>query len=299
MAHLKTVLIVGGSGFVGSHLARRLREKHKVYSVHFQNSLRLEGVPSFPMRNRDENWVRRMMYALAPNVVIYCAGQNRTEWADKHEREAEGALTAGAAQVLKAVNLFQPQFIYVSSAYIFDGSRVGNYHEPDVTVPGTLLGKLLVSAENMVRGGSLNYNIVRCSPLLGRGTGNRDTFLDHLRISLGQGRRIELSAHELHSFGTIYGLGDMIEKLIEGGHRNKIFHLGGITKLSHYGLGREFALRFGMNPELVAPLRPAHDNQPIQDFSLNCTAAVNALKIKPLLLQECFDLIEEKLVTGP
>ena len=34
------------------------------------------------------------------------------------------------------------------------------------------------------------------------------------------------------------------------------------------------------------------------DYSLNSTLAVEQLKIKPFLLEESFDLIEKKLVTG-
>jgi hypothetical protein len=69
-------------------------------------------------------------------------------------------------------------------------------------------------------------------------------------------------------------------------------------------VGRQFAERFGYDPGLVIPgqsrrrtLSRIDDSEArVRDYSLNATQLVETLKVKPLLLEESFDLIEKELV---
>lgn len=135
--------------------------------------------------------------------------------------------------------------------------------------------------------------IIRSSPLIGRGNGLHTSFFDRIRLALDRGERFELPSHELHSFAPVSGLSDIITRLVEGGVRNRVLHYGGLTKLSQYEWAVCFAKRFGYNSELIVPARAS---TPKRDFSLNSSQAIDLLKIKPLLLEESFDLIDQELI---
>lgn len=303
MATAKAVLIVGGSGFVGTHLALRLRERFKVYATFHRHPIRMPGVTFIPMNVTNRNWVKRVVYTIRPEVVVYAAGSNGLEAAEEAGRDTDIIHTGGTATVSTSAELFQPRFIYLSNCYAFDGQK-GNYREQDTILPSTTLGKAKVGGENFIRGKALNYAIVRSSPVFGRGNGHVLSFLDRLRLSLIRGQRIDLSEQELYSYAPVTGLVELIERLIDGGVRNKVVHYGGLTKISPLDFGRAFAERFGFDPLLVQPTQIVRRKSSrgmvaqlqLHDFSLNASFAKETLKIQPLLLEESFDLIEKQLV---
>ncbi|MCM2276893.1 MAG: sugar nucleotide-binding protein [Oligoflexia bacterium] len=300
MAITKAVLIVGGSGFVGTHLAIHLRERYKVFATYNENPVRIPGVTLLPVNLGNRNHLKRVVYTIRPEAVIYAAGSNDVDWAEANPREAESLHTSGAASVSNVAEIFQPKFIYLSNCYPFDGTR-GNYHEGDTVLPVTALGKAKVGGENYIRGKALSYVIIRSSPLLARGNGIHLSFLDRLRMKLAARERIEVAESELHSFAAIDGLLEMIDRVLDSGLRNKTLHYGGRTKLSLYELSRLFAGRFGYDPELILAKKhtsgtTSNYELPRLDYSLNSTQTYEMLKIEPLLLEQSFDLIEKKLV---
>lgn len=294
MRRTRAVLIIGGSGFIGSRLALKLRDTYKVYATYRHHPIQIPGVTMLPLSTENRNWVRRVLFITKPDVIVYLAGGYDVGWAEKNARLSERAHTSGAATVVNAANL-QPKFIYVSSSYLFEGSR-GNYHESDTILPANQLGKSQLGGENIVRGKSVNYIILRSSPVFGRSSGVNLSFLDHLRMRLNTGQRTELPTHEFHSFAPVEGLLEAIAKLAESGVRNKIFHYGGLTKVNHYEFGRAFAEKFGYDPELIRARQLPKANKfmvdEVFDYSLNSTQLSELLKIKPLLLEQSFDLIQ-------
>lgn len=291
MRRTRAVLIVGGSGFIGSHLAATLREGYKVFATFTSHPMRMKGVSYIPFNAFDRDWMKRVMFRISPDVIFYMAGTDSVSWSEKNPRDSERIHVSGAATVLTAAEILQPKFIYLSNSYVFDGNK-GNYHESDVVLPATNLGKSKVGGENFVRGRSINYIVVRPSPVYGRGNGKHFSFLDQLRFNLELGRRVEMPTDELHSFCPVYGLTSFLARLVESGPRNSILHYGGLTKVTYYEFARRYAMRFGYDASLVVPMAaPAQE----ADFSLNTSFVSNGLKIQPLLLEEGFDLLEKKL----
>ncbi|HUP57022.1 MAG TPA: hypothetical protein VM598_06190, partial [Bdellovibrionota bacterium] len=105
-----------------------------------------------------------------------------------------------------------------------------------------------------------------------------------------------------YSFAAVDGLCELVSTVIATGLRNRILHYGGLTKVTPFELGRALARRFGYDPNLVVPGGGFGDaegrEEHLLDYSLNCTQMVETLKLKPLLLEESFDLIEKQLVAG-
>ncbi len=309
----KAILIVGGSGTLGTQLALKLRHAHRVYSTYLTKPIRIDGVTSLPLNLGDRTWCKRLLYTLHPEVIIYCAGNSDPAYAAAHERLADLAHSAGPSSMLATTDYGAPKFIYLSSAYVFDGGR-GNYHENDVVLPSSALGKFKVGGENFIRGKSVNYIIVRPSPVIVRGNGYSQTFFDRLIHALSHRESLSLPSSDLYSFTHISTLVELIARLVDAGIRNKTIHCSGLTRASYFDFGQLFAQRFGFDPSLLVASgaavpgvsggyqggKSAISSAGVQhlDFSLNCSQAAETLKLKPLLLEECFDLIEQDLVGG-
>lgn len=298
MPYTKSILIVGGSGFLGTHLCLRLRQGHsKVFATYFAHHNRIPGVTYIPCNIENRNWVKKLISTTQPDVIVYLAGKNDYSWAEKNVKQAETVHSSGPATLANMAEILQPRFIFVSNSYVFDGSR-GNYHEVDTVSPNSALGRMKLGGENVVKSKSLNYIILRSSPLIGRGNGLNLSFLDRLRMNLDRNMRAECSVNELHSYAPVEGLIEVIQLLIDSGIKNRVFHYGGLTKVSYFDFAKGFAKKFGYDEKLVIPKsRGTTDEQTLTDFSLNSTPLVEILKIKPFLLEECFDLIQKKLIS--
>ena len=300
-ASSKNILIVGGSGYLGMGLCRHLRSRFRVYATYRTHPFQMDGVISMRMNLGDFDQARKLVNLSKPDVIIFAGGKGDLpeQLSSDDQRTLEAMETGGTATLLNVSQIYQPRFIYLSTSRVFDGGR-GNYRETDTIIAHDDVGKAKAAAENIVRGKSVSWNIVRMSELIGRGNGHRPSLLDRIRWNLPAGRRIELDHSTLHGFATTHSFQGFIEKLIESGPRNKILHFGGGTKVTAYELGRAIASKFGMNADRITPKSAlTGPRQEIQDLSLNCSAMVDSLKLKPLLLEESLDLIEKDLIPHP
>ncbi len=293
---IRSVLIVGGSGFVGTHLAQRLRDGYKVFATYYTNRISIPGVTCLPMNVDNRTMAKSVVQMSKPDFVIYAPGLSSFGKKPHEYTELERVFSKGAATLLNVAEMSQPKFIYLSTSEVFDGDR-GNYHENEPALPANPHGKAKAAGENFVRGRSLHSIIIRSSPVFGRGNSLNLSFLDRIRMQLDRGKQVELPENEIHSFAPVEGLADLISEIIaHPAFRNRSVHYGGLTKMSWAEFGRSFARRFGYDPKLIVPTNVARDRKEFLDYSLNSTQAVEQLKIKPLLLQESFDLIEKKLI---
>ena len=298
---IQTVMIIGGSGFLGTQLALSLREKYKVFATYHSRPYSLPGVTYVPLILDNKNWIKRLMYTTKPDVILYALGSNSLAHSEKYPKLSESLHSIGPASLTSIHEIASPRFIFLSSPYVFDGLK-GNYGETDPTAPQTRLGKFKLGGENMSKSKFINFLIIRSSPLYGRGTPWNPSYLDYLRMSLTKGKTVEASSQEIHSFAPITHFCDFIHQVIESEARGKIIHYGGLTKLSTFEFAREFAKRFKFDPALVLPKKTlphmtGTQDELTYDFSVNSSRAVQTLKIKPLLLEQGFDLIEQDLIS--
>ncbi len=284
------VVIVGGNGFLGSHLARSLRKRARVVVTYAKNQVPLEGVLSLPIDVRDVGGMRKIIYAQKPDAVIYLAGSEDPEWVDKNPKMADKVFVSGVGDVLHAAEIMSAKFLYVSGSNVFDGTR-GNYLESDHISPMNLLGKLKASGETLVRGRSNSASILRLSPLVGSSHPWRPSLFDRLRKALESGTKFELRDDEYQSWASVSSAVAAIEAMIDRAPKSALYHFGGLTRLTPLEIGQLFARELGYSEEIIAKLL-VPKKRVIQkgmihlpegekfDYSLNSSAIIRALEVK-------------------
>jgi len=301
---VKTVLIIGGSGFVGSHLALKLREHYKVFITYKENPIFFEGITSYKANAAERVEMQRVIFTSTPNIVIFCAGNNKLPPPGLKQKEIENfnrwidyVHAGGPSTVLDVSNVLKPKFIYISNWFVFEGKR-GNYKETDTTVTSNALGRAKLNAENYIRGKSLDFVSIRSSPLYGVGPVKHPSELDQFIQVISSGKRFEVEDTEIHSFAPIDAFTDFVAQIINLPPGKKNYHFGGLTKIDKYSFYMRFAERFGLDKKLIQKKERKDYVVEPSDYSLNVSKIINELNIKPLLLEEGFDLLEKKLIAS-
>jgi dTDP-4-dehydrorhamnose reductase len=294
---VKSILVVGGSGFVGSHLARHLSAEYKVVTTHFRHAQKIPGTTDLPLSVAKLDWIKELLFTVQPDIILYAAGRNILEWTEdpKNAKALDLAHAAGPAALLSASQILGSRFVYLSTPLVFDGTR-GNYHESDIMIPSTALGKAKVNGENSIRSRALNFLVLRSTPLLGRGPATNPSFLDQWLGSWGRGNPVTAQDGVRHNYATIENFCAWVSRCLESPTKNRILHFGGLSRTSEYELALQIAQRLKVPGELVQ--RKSTPTDARADYSLNFTQSVKALEIEPLLLKQSLDLLEQHLLVA-
>ncbi len=286
------VLIVGGNGFLGSHLARSLRKQARVITTYLKNRVPIEGVLSLPIDLRDSNGMKRILNANKPDVVIFLGGPEDSAWVDAHAKIAEKVFSAGASDVLHLSEMISARFIYVSNTSVFDGTR-GNYKETDNVSPMTLLGKLKAGGENAVRSRATNGVVLRLSPLVGSAHPWRPSQFDRLRAALQAETPLEFSDEEYHSWLTVSDAVAGITAAVHRAPKGATLHVGGLTRMTSFELAKLYAKSHGFSETFVKAKKKVITKGMIIlpegekfDFSLNSTEMMRATDFSPSSIED-------------
>lgn len=287
---MRSVLIVGGNGFIGSTLARELKDSYAVTCTHQGPYTPIRGVQWIRLAAlNDKNVCKAVVNKVSPEVVIYCAGSNDLLGAEQNVPKTQLAHSNGVNNVFATSDTLKAKFIYLSSDYVFSGVD-GNYSETSTAIPAFQLGKAKLGAENFLRSRSLNYAIIRCAPLLGRGTLEHPSFVDQLRESALRKKKVKLPSKVMHNPVHVAMLARAIRRVIDLDIRNKILHIGGLSKVSTSELAQNVVARLGLDPATVEISDSASNALP-SDYSLNFTETLAIVEAEPLFLEQSLDLL--------
>jgi dTDP-4-dehydrorhamnose reductase len=99
---------------------------------------------------RDEAAVHAAVHAFAPDVVVHAAAYTDVDGAEAHPEVAEAVNVRGTRNVVRAVRGTHTTLVYISSDYIFDGTKGAPYVESDAANPLGVYGRTKLEGEQAV-----------------------------------------------------------------------------------------------------------------------------------------------------
>ena len=234
------VLILGGSGFVGSNLVRYYSRKYSVcftyYTTPRPESRNLPAAMRLDIR--DESAVEQLLFEMEPAVVINAAGIKDVRACEAHPDMAMAVNGEGARNVARACQRTGAWCVYLSTDLVFRCDD-GPYCETDTPLPSTAYGQSKLSGEEMTQREALESTVCRSGGLYGRSS----PLLSWLAAELGAGHRVDAFTDVVNTPTYCINLAEMIEAAVLR-RLSGVFHMSGPDRVSRYNLFQVFARTF-------------------------------------------------------
>lgn len=114
----------------------------------------------------DETQVERIIWQEKPNIIFHCAAYTAVDQAEEERKKCFDINVNGTKYLTESASRVGAKIIYISTDYVFDGSKRGEYDIDDSTVPINYYGKTKYLGEEAVRN-YYNHIIVRISWVFG------------------------------------------------------------------------------------------------------------------------------------
>ena len=156
---MSKILITGAHGQLGTELCHVLDERGLDYDAFGSKELDITN----------DKQVRTKFNQLKPQVVFHCAAYTAVDKAEDEGKEQNWLVNAtGTENVAKAAQEIGATLVYISTDYVFDGTKQGEYQVDDPTHPMNEYGKAKLAGEQAVQQIMDKYYIIRTSWVFGQ-----------------------------------------------------------------------------------------------------------------------------------
>ena len=150
------VLVIGATGLLG----KVLLEEWTVGDV-------LRGVGSRDVDIRDQSQLSPLFEQCRPEWTVLAAAYTDVDGCEKDQERAHQVNCAGALNVARAARDARSKLLFVSTDYVFDGSKHIPYETEDAVCPINVYGRSKTEAEKSIREILPSCCILRTSWLFG------------------------------------------------------------------------------------------------------------------------------------
>ena len=248
------VLVTGGTGLLGYLVTRLLMERSfKVYATYHEKAPPDLEVSWVRLDLEDLDSIARVVEDAKPSIVIHTAAYTDVDGCEVNKEKAYRVnylATAALAKASKDAELF----IYISTDYVFDGSR-GMYRESDVPAPLNYYGLSKLLGEVAVTSILRNSVVVRVSGLYGYSPTGKKNFGVIAFEKLSRGEPVEAFVDQWLSPTYVKFLAEKLVKLVDA-RITGVIHIAG-ERLSRYEFATILAEILGVGKDLVKPKKLA------------------------------------------
>jgi dTDP-4-dehydrorhamnose reductase len=238
------VLVTGAAGQLGTELVEVFeRGGHEVV-----------GTTHATLDISQPTAVEECVAAVKPNFIVHAAAWTAVDACESDEAKAFAVNGTATASFVSAAEKVGARIAYVSTDYVFDGSKKSPYVETDTVNPQSVYGASKLAGEQALRPVDLT---VRISWVCGFHGANMVKTI--LRIAAAQPELTFVNDQVGHPTFADDAAG-MIATLVEH-EQEGIFHVTNQGAVSWHGFAQEVLRAAGLDPSRGLPVAPA-DLQP-------------------------------------
>jgi dTDP-4-dehydrorhamnose reductase len=260
------VFIVGVSGLLGYHLARRLQPNFLVSGAYFEHRVFIPNAQLYPVSLKSLELLETIVRMQEPDILINCMGITDRRTVVEQFKLSDNINVLLPVSLAVLASKIKAQFIQIGCADVYEGSK-GNYSEEDnqYTLDDPI-GKQKITAASYIRAQTIESTILRVGCVMGIGHPYRLSAFDKLRVKSARGDALTASKKKKHSYISTRSFANAMHVLLSapftGKHRT--FNIGGAA-LTEYDFLKSWLKVIGKDS--VSVKTPEEDRP--HDISLN------------------------------
>ena len=248
------ILITGALGQLGRELLE-VFDADGAHEIVATDAVATDADPASPLDITDRDAVLAAVTATEPDQIVHPAAMTAVDRCEDEVDLAYRINAIGTRNVAEAARRVGARVLYVSTDYVFDGTKDSPYLEWDQTNPQSVYGASKLAGERELDPGS---TIVRTSWVCGRYGQNMVKTI--LRVAESNPELAFVDDQRGHpTFAS--DLATMIHRLVSD-RRPGLFHVTNQGAVSWYEFARAVLEAAGEDPERVRPITTADLDPP-------------------------------------
>ena len=243
------IAVIGSSGQLGSDLIEVFRREPSFEVIPLS---RAECDCTKP------DQVRQVLQQYRPDTVINCAAYVRVDDCEDHPLEAFELNAIGALHIARACAERHARCVYISTDYVFEGTKPTAYFEDDAASPVNVYGASKLAGEQLVRQAAARSLIVRMASLFGKrgARGKGGNFVETIIAKSKAGEPLtvvnDVYMSPTYARDAASGLVDLVKAEMDG-----VIHLTNEGACTWYEFATQILRRAGIN----ASIRPVSSEE--------------------------------------
>ncbi len=252
---MASLLIVGGSGLVGSKVAAAARARgDRVVATTRGAPPRIPGVEFVELAKEDVDAGRALLRKVHPDAVVDTAAMHNVDKCEE-DRDLAWRINAGSTGALaQTATDLGARYLFISTDFVFDGAK-GGYREADVARPVNVYGETKLQGEHAVLAASPEHLVVRPSVIYGWDD-TRLNFATWMMTQVREGKSVNIVTDWIGSPTLADSLAEACLRLLDA-KDGGVYHLAGKDALSRYDFAMRLAKAFHLDTSLVKAVNSA------------------------------------------
>jgi len=214
---LKSILILGGSGFIGNTLYKELSPYFKTFGT-YNTAIRFKNNNHFYLYNIEKGGLKEILNQVKPKLVISALRGNFSAQLDAHSK------------LFSYVRSHNCRVMFLSSANVFDSFRHYPSYEYDKTLSESIYGHFKIKIENQLMHLPVGKFVIVRLPMVFGINAPRTQEID---TAIKERTAIEVFPNTIINVNSDVRLSQQIHYLINH-KKTGIYHLGSTDLISHF-----------------------------------------------------------------
>lgn len=268
------ILLLGGSGMLGSDCKEALNHEHEILSP------ASDEVDIVSWDGVIEN-----IHKLAPEFIINCAGFTDVDACETEEFVVRKVNVEGPRNLAQGSARFNCGIVHISSDYVFDGKKVipQPYFEDDAPNPLSAYGVSKMESETAVRENSPRFIIIRTGWLYGIHGDNFITAILHKALH-EKVKSLKVATDQVGSPTWTYRLAQQIDELLKADGRGT-YHATAEGHCTRFEFARHVFAKLGIK----TAIQPGR----MRDFKGKAKRPANCILENRLLKKQGIDIMRD------
>jgi dTDP-4-dehydrorhamnose reductase len=229
------VFITGGHGQLGGALARIFTDADFYLGRHGTEDI-------------TQPKIIKTILDFKPDVVIHAAAMTDVDACELNPDQAFHANEQGTKLVAESAHRAGAIMVYVSTDYVFDGSKTTPYLETDLPSPINVYGRSKLMGEKATQAGTSRWLIIRTSWVYGQ---ERKNFVTNVLEWTKTQPVLRLVSDKVGSPTYALDLAQAIKHLLKTGVNNGIYHASGKESCNWVEYGQEILKIIDVEKQIV------------------------------------------------